>query len=81
MDKMDNKDTPPVKRGRGRPKKTPGAGKTDAVSSAKPQKQVGAGGAWMAHVKKTYASGKKKDASYTYKKAMSDAKTTYKKKA
>jgi hypothetical protein len=78
---MDKQDNPPVKRGRGRPKKTPGAGKTDAVSSAKPQKQVGAGGAWMAHVKKTFEAGKKKNASYSYKNAMSDAKTTYKKKA
>tara|TARA_R110000737_G_scaffold55487_6_gene78646 strand:+ start:1501 stop:1740 length:240 start_codon:yes stop_codon:yes gene_type:complete len=77
MDKEDNK--PPVKRGRGRPRKTTGASKTDAISNAKPQKQVASGGAWMAHVKKTYEAGKKKNPSYAYKTAMSDAKKTYKK--
>jgi len=62
-----------TKRGRGRPKKS------DAVNDAQPKKQVARGGAWMDHVKKTYASGKKKNASYTYKQAMADAKKTYKK--
>tara|TARA_R110001599_G_scaffold347411_2_gene573671 strand:+ start:296 stop:535 length:240 start_codon:yes stop_codon:yes gene_type:complete len=78
---MDKQDNPPVKRGRGRPKKTQGTTKSDEVSSAKPKKQVSNGGAWMAHVKKTFEAGKKKNASYSYKNAMSDAKTTYKKKA
>ena len=34
--------------------------------------------AWITHVKSVYASGKKKNASYTYGQAMKDAKKTYK---
>jgi len=74
-----NDEDMPKKRGRGRPRKTEGASKSDSVNTAQPKKQVASGGAWMAHVKKTFASGKKKNASYTYKQAMSDAKKTYKK--
>ena len=36
--------------------------------------------AWIDHVKKVYAAGKKKSASYKYSQAMKDAKKTYKKK-
>ena len=77
----DKKDMPagqPKKRGR--PKKT-GSDKSDAVNQKQPAKQVSAGGTWMAHVKKTFEAGKKKNSAYTYKMAMSDAKKTYKKKA
>ncbi len=34
--------------------------------------------AWITHVKSVYASGKKKNAKYTYGQAMKDAKSTYK---
>ena len=34
--------------------------------------------AWITHVKSVYASGKKKNASYSYGQAMKDAKKTYK---
>ena len=34
--------------------------------------------AWITHVKSVYASGKKKNSSYTYGQAMKDAKKTYK---
>jgi hypothetical protein len=57
--------------------------KTDIVNEKpakkEPAKKPAVKGAWMAHVKKTFEAGKKKDSSYSYKKAMSDAKTTYKK--
>lgn len=64
---------------RGRPKKA-GTGKSDTVNKKQPAKQVKAGGTWMAHVKKTFEAGKKKNPAYSYKTAMSDAKKTYKKK-
>lgn len=35
--------------------------------------------AWTDHVKKTFEAGRKKDEKYSYKQAMSDAKSTYKK--
>ena len=35
--------------------------------------------AWITHVKSVYAAGKKKNASYQYKNAMKDARSTYKK--
>ena len=37
--------------------------------------------AWITHVKSVYASGKKKNASYSYGQAMKDAKKTYKRGA
>lgn len=37
--------------------------------------------AWIKHVKKTFADGKKKNKDYKYKDAMKDAKKTYKKKS
>ena len=67
---------------RGRPRKsdsTMGASKSEEVNAKQPAKQVARGGAWMAHVKKTYDAGKKKNATYSYKQAMQDAKKTYKK--
>ena len=36
--------------------------------------------AWVQHVKAYYQARKKKDATYKYKDAMSDARATYKKK-
>ena len=33
---------------------------------------------WLTHVKKVYAAGKKKNASYKYSQAMKDGKKTYK---
>lgn len=35
---------------------------------------------WNAHVKKTYAAGKKKNKTYSMKQAMKDASRTWKKK-
>ena len=35
--------------------------------------------AWTDHVKKTFDAGRKKDEKYSYKQAMTDAKSTYKK--
>ncbi len=37
--------------------------------------------AWIAHCKKVYAAGKKKNSDYKYSQAMKDAKKTYKKGA
>jgi hypothetical protein len=37
--------------------------------------------AWITHVKSVYASGKKKNSSYTYGQAMKDGKKTYKRGA
>ena len=37
--------------------------------------------AWIAHCKKVYAAGKKKNSDYKYSQAMKDAKATYKKGA
>ena len=59
------------KKARGRPRKE--QGKAPEQSKGKPA------GAWMAHVKKTWTAGKKKNAGYSYKQAMTDAKKTYKK--
>tara|TARA_R110000803_G_scaffold18776_2_gene49808 strand:- start:1546 stop:1734 length:189 start_codon:yes stop_codon:yes gene_type:complete len=58
--------------------------KTDIVNEKPAKKEPAAKkpavkGAWMAHVKKTFEAEKKKDSSFTYKQAMSKAKTTYKK--
>lgn len=77
---MDSTTPPPKKRGRP-PKSdsTTGASKSKSVSAKQPAKQVARGGAWMTHVKKTFTAGKKKNSTYTYKQAMSDAKKTYKK--
>jgi len=36
--------------------------------------------AWITHVKSVYAAGKKKNASYSYKQAMKDGKSSYKRK-
>ena len=71
-----------VKRGRGRPRKVKAdVEQTKATSKAKapPQSKGKGTGGWMAHVKKTWEAGKKKNPSYSYKSAMSDAKKTYKK--
>jgi hypothetical protein len=35
--------------------------------------------AWMSHLAKVYAAGKRKDSAYKYSQAMKDAKKTYKK--
>tara|TARA_R110000868_G_scaffold272934_4_gene532158 strand:+ start:1841 stop:2128 length:288 start_codon:yes stop_codon:yes gene_type:complete len=51
-----------------RPSKAP-------IKESKPKAQ----GSWMAHVKKTWEAGKKKDPSFSYKAAMKAAKATYKK--
>lgn len=76
---------------RGRPKKlqtkmdeTPEAdvpkAKAPKKAGAKPKASAGKStGTWMAHVKKTWEAGKKKDPNYKYKEAMADAKKTYKK--
>jgi len=61
------------------PNKKSGASKSKSVSAKQPAKQVARGGAWMVHVKKTFTAGKKKNSTYTYKQAMTDAKKTYKK--
>jgi len=45
------------------------------IKESKPKAQ----GSWMAHVKKTWEAGKKKDPSFSYKEAMKAAKATYKK--
>tara|TARA_R110001592_G_scaffold58890_4_gene178680 strand:- start:345 stop:626 length:282 start_codon:yes stop_codon:yes gene_type:complete len=60
----------------------PTASKTKAPrkTGAKPKASAGKPtGTWMAHVKKTYEAGKKKNPDYAYKSAMADAKKTYKK--
>ena len=57
----------------GRPRKASAPEKPVAQSKGK------SAGGWMAHVKKVWAAGKKKDPSYSYKSAMSDAKKSYKK--
>ena len=61
-----------VKKKRGRPRKVQPE-KEKVVSAGKST------GGWMAHVKKTWEAGKKKDSTYKYKDAMKDAKSTYKK--
>ena len=61
------------KKKRGRPRKEVQPEKPVAQSTGK------SAGGWMAHVKKVWTAGKKKNPDYSYKSAMSDAKKTYKK--
>jgi len=62
-----------AKRGRGRPRKDQSKGTAPEQSKGKST------GGWMAHVKKVWEAGKKKNPDYKYKDAMKDAKKTYRK--
>ncbi len=72
-------DTTQEKRKRGRPRKADTQEAKASKGKAPPSTAGKSSGSWMAHVKKTWEAGKKKNPDYKYKEAMRDAKKTYKK--